>query len=221
MTSESIYEYMHDSSINDNLVCEICHNPLIDPRSTPCQHIFCEQCVMRWLEKTSSCPACRNPLFINELKTTERIVIRMLDQLKVKCTRCGQINLERGHLNDHVEKMCINSIVSCPSADINCPWKGPRYQLNDHFSVCMFEPLRSILSNIIDENRQLKQKVQQLEAINQHERNVQTPIDPQPAQLAASISSTNVTGKLEQFRRRKQFLDVLCFQSLWAVVIRI
>lgn len=201
MASENTYEYMHDTSIDDHLVCEICLNPFNDPKSTPCSHVFCERCVMRWLETTPSCPTCRNLLNSKQLKPTERLVTRMLDQLKVKCTRCGQINLERGSFNDHFGNTCIKSIVSCPSAEINCPWKGPRDRLNDHIAVCTFEPFRPVLGSIIYEIRQLEQKVQQLEAYYQHETNVQTRVHPQSAQFAAaSISSTNETGKLEQSR---------------------
>jgi len=146
---------------------------------------------MEWLERTLSCPACRNKLLVNELKPAGRIVIQMLGQLKVKCTRCGQINLERDNFNDHIEKTCTNSTVSCPSAGIKCPWKGPRDQLNGHIAMCTFEALRPMLSSIIEENRQLKGEVQQLKANSQLERNI-------PTQLGAtSTNSTNLTGKLK------------------------
>lgn len=197
MASENNYEYMPDCPINDLLVCDICQYPFNDPRSTPCEHTFCDQCIKRWLARTSSCPTCRNSLSVNELKLTDRIVIRMIDQLKVKCGKCGQTDIERGNFNDHVEKTCMNSTVSCPSAVINCQRKGSRDLLNDHIAVCTFESLRPMISNIIDENRQLKQKVQQLEANNQHERNVRTRVDPHLAQFAIGrINSTDVTRKL-------------------------
>ena len=146
MASENKYEYMADCPINELLVCEVCQYPLNDPRSTPCEHTFCYQCIIGWLTRTSSCPICRNSLSINELKLTDRIVIRMLDQLKVKCTRCGQTDIERGNFSDHVEKTCMNSTVSCPSAVINCECKGSRDLLNDHIAACMFESFRPMNS---------------------------------------------------------------------------
>jgi hypothetical protein len=199
MASENKYEYMSDMSINDLLICKVCGNVLDDPISTPCQHVLCRQCIKRCLERTSFCPECRTPLLDSDLKPTERIIIRMLDQLKVKCTECGQINLERGNFKDHIEKTCMNSTMTCPAADINCPWKGLRDQLNDHKATCVFEPLRSMLSKIIDENRQLKEKVQQLEANNQSQRAVPTHANQRQTQLdATSTNLTNVTGKLDQ-----------------------
>ncbi|CAF4279856.1 unnamed protein product [Rotaria socialis] len=171
MASNNKYEYLNETSIDELLICHICRSPLVDPISSPCQHTACCQCIKRWLKNTSSCPVCRKSLVENDLKpVTERILLQMLNRLKVKCTECGQTDLERGNFNDHIEKACTNSTVECPSAAIKCPWRGQRDQLNDHLATCVFEPIRPMFSELINENQQLKEQVQQLQMNNQRQQ---------------------------------------------------
>lgn len=48
--------------------CTICmQNELISPLKTPCNHIYCYDCISRWLEKDESCPICRRDLALEDL----------------------------------------------------------------------------------------------------------------------------------------------------------
>lgn len=42
-----------------NLECIICMQPMVDPRITPCAHIFCAACIERSIETKLACPQCR------------------------------------------------------------------------------------------------------------------------------------------------------------------
>ncbi|CAF2408769.1 unnamed protein product [Rotaria sp. Silwood2] len=83
----------------------------------------------------------------------------MLDQLRVKCILCAQTGLQRGNFVDHINKVCPKSVIQCQAADIKCPWKGPRDELQNHITTCVFEPLRPVLSLLIAETRQLIDQV--------------------------------------------------------------
>lgn len=169
MASDDKYEYLDEDSIDDLLKCKVCYKPFINPMTLPCKHTVCKQCIESWLQQTKSCPVCRKaPLQQDQLKSvTESILIQMLDRLKVKCNECGQTDLERGNFSDHLAKTCIKSIIDCPAADIRCTWKGQRDQLDSHLATCNFERIRPVLSELIAENRQLKEKIKQLQMNNQ------------------------------------------------------
>ena len=42
-----------------NSICPILHEPMFDPWRTPCGHIFCFNCIWKWLGDHGSCPICR------------------------------------------------------------------------------------------------------------------------------------------------------------------
>ncbi|CAF2844841.1 unnamed protein product [Rotaria sp. Silwood2] len=156
-------EYMDEQSIDPNLICSICHKALKDPVCTPCDHTYGRECITQWFNQNdkSSCPIClKMPISINELTQASRPLRNMLDQIRVQCTLCAQTGLQRGNFVDHVNKICPKSTVSCQAADIKCPWKGPRVELQSHISTCVFEPLRPVLSLLIAQNRQLIDQVQ-------------------------------------------------------------
>lgn len=170
------FEYMDKTSIDEDLNCEYCNSPLIEPVSTPCKHTFCRACIENKLKKIGDgCakPKCKNKSMTLEDLTpvTERIVLNMLDRLLVKCTSCGMTNIQRGAFEKHVMKSCPKAPISCTAADIKCPWRGPSEQLKQHLLSCVYEQLRPVLGEIIKDNHQLKERVQQMseQCVKNHE----------------------------------------------------
>jgi hypothetical protein len=41
--------------------CAICFEEMILPLQSPCNHIYCKDCIYQWMEKNATCPECRNP----------------------------------------------------------------------------------------------------------------------------------------------------------------
>ncbi len=156
-------EYMDEDSIDSNLICSICHKPYKEPVCTPCDHTYGRGCITHWLTESIkySCPTCvKQPLLIKDLVQARGPLRNMLDQLRVRCTLCEQTSLQRGNFVDHINKFCPKATVQCQAADIKCPWKGTRDELDSHISTCIFEPLRPVLASLIAENRQLIDQVQ-------------------------------------------------------------
>jgi hypothetical protein len=159
------FEYMDKASIDKDLNCEYCNNPLVDPVSTPCKHTFCRVCIENKIKRTGGACAkskCKNKAMTLQDLTpvTERIVLNMLDRLLVKCSICGTSNIQRGTFDRHAAKLCPKATVSCSAADLKCPWIGSSDQLKHHAMVCAYEQIRPILMEIIQENHQLKEQIQ-------------------------------------------------------------
>jgi len=156
-------EYINEDSIDPNLICSICHKPLKDPVSTPCDHTYGRGCITHWLtqEIKYSCPMClKQPLLIKDLTPVGGILRNIIDRFQVRCTLCEQTGLQRGNFFDHINRFCPKATVECQAADIKCPWKGLRDELQNHVSTCVFEPLRPVLATLIAENQQLINQVQ-------------------------------------------------------------
>jgi hypothetical protein len=152
MATNSSYEYMNEESINERLKCSICVRPYNDPVSTNCKskkHTFCRHCIEEWIGRNPSCPTCREALAIPDLTPiTDGFLIDMLNELQIRCQFCQQAGLERGNFIDHISKGCLKVNISCPSADIKCPWTGSRDQLDQHLSACIFNPLRPLITEL-------------------------------------------------------------------------
>jgi hypothetical protein len=158
---------MDKASIDKDLNCEYCNNPLVEPTSTPCKHTFCRICIETKIKKCGGAcakPKCKNKFLTLEDLTpvTERIVLNMLDRLLVRCMGCGTTNIQRGAYEKHVIKSCPKATVSCTAVDLKCAWMGSSEQLKQHILVCPYEQIRPILTQITQENQQLKEQLQQM-----------------------------------------------------------
>lgn len=151
------YEYMDDASVDSELICSICNKPFIDPVSTSCDHTFCQDCIKRWIEKgKKTCPTCRHKIpTTDQFTQVSRPLRNILDRLQIKCSTCGQTGLQRDNFNDHINKIRPKVHIPCTAADIKCPWSGLREELQQHLTTCKFEPLRTLLSQLLTDNGQL------------------------------------------------------------------
>lgn len=44
-------------------MCSICRDNYEEPTMLKCKHVFCDECIVRWVEETSQvCPMCRHPI---------------------------------------------------------------------------------------------------------------------------------------------------------------
>jgi hypothetical protein len=156
------YEYMNEDKIDKDLICSICESPFNDPYYAPCNETYCRECITHWIQRgNNSCPHCRQTVSINVLRQAPRSLRNMLDRIPVKCITCGQTQLNRGNFDDHIQKLCPKTVVSCPSEDKKCLWRGQRDQINQHLVNCCFIPMRAIITQLIVENQELCNLVNQ------------------------------------------------------------
>lgn len=54
--------FVAGEKISQSFICPICHGVVEPAVSTPCEHLFCEECLLRWFERkdrgSESCPSC-------------------------------------------------------------------------------------------------------------------------------------------------------------------
>lgn len=149
ISSRHPYVYMDEASISALLICSVCEKPFIDPVTAGDKRRGCRTCFT----------ANEGPF----ADISEWIVMEMLNSLLVQCIQCGEINIRRDALEKHDQTACRRALVRCDACDIKCTWKGTREQREQHLAECIFEPLRPALSNIIIENKELRERIEQLE----------------------------------------------------------
>jgi hypothetical protein len=162
---------MDESAIHPLLICKLCSRPFVEPVSTQTGERFCRSCITHILLKNSSSEIGRTNLnseqqlskMQNVTPVTEPLVLQMLDQIPVRCTKCGEINIQRGQLGEHENQSCRQASVLCRASLCKCPWVGPREELEKHCEECKFEQIRPALEHIFNENAELKDRIQYLE----------------------------------------------------------
>ncbi|CAF4115069.1 unnamed protein product [Rotaria sordida] len=205
------YEYMNKSSINEDLICEICKNPFIDPviLPSPCEQTFCLKCIQSNLENHSNnCLKCNKKSLTNtDLKNESPILRNMLDKLLVKCCSCSEENIQRSNFSEHIKQKCPKRIVHCSANDIQCPWTGHFDELNQHVNNCPYEELRHFLTKLIND-------VRRIDELNQLQINFQTlenKFQQQQNQIQQIENENEILNKqineMEKFENENQILN--------------
>lgn len=111
------------SSLQEQLICPICHLVLTDPYSTVCGHTFCKECIYSIRDSMSSdqifrCPVDRHPLTGKEDVTPAAyLVTSLLNELPVYCpfqNRGCTFEGKRWVIESHAYKDCDYIKVPCP-----------------------------------------------------------------------------------------------------------
>ncbi|EDO34728.1 predicted protein, partial [Nematostella vectensis] len=126
--------------VSPELVCCICTGVLEDPVESPCRHVFCSECISKWLQNNSNCPTCRSQVRAKNLKPVLPLVRNIISKLKIHCDFKTQgckaiVSLES--LRRHAT-ICVMAPVTCTYA--NCGKVVPKKDLDKHRRIC---PLRT------------------------------------------------------------------------------
>ena len=119
-------------TVDENLMCPVCHTPLINAIPTICDHVFCSDCFEQAYNISPTCPVDRTRLRPpNHTNSTARIITNQLDALEVKCPNSDagcEKTLARSMAQNHVDRYCGYSQVKCPEE--TCEGKVARKDLS-------------------------------------------------------------------------------------------
>ncbi|XP_073455578.1 ligand of Numb protein X 2-like [Aquarana catesbeiana] len=105
-TENHIYNFQDE--VDDELVCHICLQPLLQPMDTPCGHTYCYKCLKNFLHQKDFCPMDRKKLCFQDCHKSSLLVRNLLDKLSVICPllqECKQV-MQRCELEPHLRNRC-------------------------------------------------------------------------------------------------------------------
>ncbi|XP_070605943.1 ligand of Numb protein X 2 isoform X2 [Erythrolamprus reginae] len=103
--------YNYQNEVDDDLVCHICLQPLLQPLDTPCGHTFCYKCLRNFLQEKDFCPLDRKRLHFKLCKKSSILVHKLLDKLLVLCpfaSLCEEV-MQRCDLEAHLKNRCAGA----------------------------------------------------------------------------------------------------------------
>lgn len=100
--------YNFQDEVDDELVCHICLQPLLQPMDTPCGHTYCFKCLENFMQEYTFCPMDRKKLSFQHCRKSSLLVRNLLDKLIVLCPfqdECKQ-SMQRCELEAHLQNRC-------------------------------------------------------------------------------------------------------------------
>ncbi|NWR95160.1 LNX2 protein, partial [Furnarius figulus] len=100
--------YNFQDEVDDELICHICLQPLLQPMDTPCGHTYCFRCLENFMQEYSFCPMDRKKLSFQQCHKSSLLVRNLLDKLIVLCpfkAECQQ-SMQRCELEAHLQHRC-------------------------------------------------------------------------------------------------------------------
>ncbi|XP_024248295.1 ligand of Numb protein X 2 isoform X1 [Oncorhynchus tshawytscha] len=100
--------YNYRLEVDDDLVCHICLQPLVQPLDTPCGHTFCARCLRSFLQERDFCPLDRERLHLQVCRRSSILVHKLLDKLSVSCPLAPacSLSMPRCDLEAHLKHRC-------------------------------------------------------------------------------------------------------------------
>ncbi|XP_053130170.1 ligand of Numb protein X 2-like isoform X2 [Hemicordylus capensis] len=100
--------YNFQDEVDDELVCHICLQPLLQPMDTPCGHTYCFKCLENFMQEYNFCPMDRKKLSFQHCRKSSLLVRNLLDKLIVFCPFQDDCKhtMQRCELEAHLHNRC-------------------------------------------------------------------------------------------------------------------
>nr|XP_039264061.1 ligand of Numb protein X 2-like [Styela clava] len=146
------HEYNYVDEVDEDLMCDICLQPLVDPYDTKCGHTFCSICIKNYLRVKHICPVDREELTntATDCWQSSLILRKLVNKLTVTCPHeeyCDK-KIQRCDLKGHLKEICPGAVSRCPKSMYGCDHKGPRAGIEAHLKICAFKDNNDKLSDL-------------------------------------------------------------------------
>lgn len=124
---------------DEQFICGLCHQVLVNPVYAGCNHIFCKSCVTRKLKSRvtkSVCPSCSANLTNNTNDTTIEFKLNLL-HLTIRCSNHCEATFFLADLPDHLD-VCPLAPVECDFKSKGCKKTVRRKDIDKHLAECDF-----------------------------------------------------------------------------------
>ena len=203
--SDDYFSYANEEQIDPELKCAICGQPFVKPMvGKNCGHTFCQVCINNWQRQNSSCPVCRTNTSFYPLIT--RIILSQLDRLLVRCSHCGENNIQRGDFEHHVQHQCRRIQVQCKAADLKCSWKGKREELARHEAVCPLLQIRPVIEEL---RAELSAQAYQLRMFMDEIQDLRNSLQQQHQHVPRVQNSARVSNTNDEATEEKRRYDTI------------
>ncbi len=120
----------------DEYYCTLCKGIYMHPTVDDCGHVYCRDCLFKYMETSSSCPVSNNMLDRSKI-TSIKFIANILDKQSVYCKKrklgCQWIG-KLSDLEPHLKNDCLKNEVKC--RNIDCKKEILREEEESHFLVC-------------------------------------------------------------------------------------
>ena len=108
--------------------CFICEHLIEDISILPCDHYFCKNCIVSWINEEEKCPECSQEAKTDKINRATVFMNRAFSGFKIKCSLddCDEI-IEYENLKSH-ETECLEKSIPCE----HCGEEIKRLELEEH-----------------------------------------------------------------------------------------
>lgn len=138
-------QFLDPDNISPELICPICCGVLERPVQTSSEHLFCEDELLEWMERSDMCPVTNTKLDPSQIRKPSRVIVNILGALQIKCS-------------NHSE---------------GCTWIGKLEGISEHIKSCIFRPREQLCEMLEKKSIELEVVKKKYSALKVHCRDLE------------------------------------------------
>ncbi|XP_072029470.1 ubiquitin carboxyl-terminal hydrolase 7-like [Amphiura filiformis] len=207
------------SLMEEELTCSICFNLLRDPKELDCLHVFCLQCLQRWVKKepTIECPECRHVTIVPQgglanLKTILRLKAMVkkyeehIDEQKEGTPFCPNHEGERQHF------FCIRCGVTVCRDCLVLEHERPQHEIKE-LKVITKEQKGTLKTKMEHVQKEVQKAESDEKRLDEMERKLQAAKEKTKKDIKKRTEVIVAEAKAQE-RKKIEHVDTFCQEQM-------